>query len=148
MSKIATECTYALTDVVYETELVEVSDAIMSDVNSELQSGGEIPLPYKSWRSHSTGLSGSGTKHQINISESAINLEAIYSVIKKQSHNAVTSIDTAIKTRNDDNDPFTFTFTEANTQLMQQIRWLLLTTAYKNILGDTEAHIILVRQLI
>jgi len=108
MSKNATECTYALTDVVYETELVEVSDAIMSDINSELVSGGEIPLPYKSWRSHSTGLSGSGTKHTVNISESAINLEAIYSVIQKQSHNAVTGIDTAIKNRNDDNDPLTF----------------------------------------
>jgi hypothetical protein len=68
MSKTATECTYALTDVVYETELVEVSDAIMSDVNSELQSGGEIPLPYNSWRSHSTGLSGSGIKRQRRMS--------------------------------------------------------------------------------
>ena len=108
MSKTATECTYALTDVVYECELVEVSDAIMTDLNSELSSGGEIPLPYTSWRSHSTGLSGSGTKHMINVSESAINMEAIYSVVQKQTNVAVVSLDTAIKTRNIANDPHTF----------------------------------------
>ena len=82
MSKDAVECTYTLTDVVYEAELIEVSDGIMSDINSELSSGGEIPLPYKCWRAHSTGLSGNGTKHVINISESAVNLESIYSVVQ------------------------------------------------------------------
>ena len=100
MSKNAVECTYSLKDVTYETELIEVSDAIMSDINSELTSGGEIPLPYVSWRAHSTGLSGTGTKHLVNISVSAINLESIYSVIQKQSVSPITSLDTALKTRN------------------------------------------------
>jgi len=62
-------------------ELAEVSDAIMADINSELANGAQILLPYMSWRSHQTALSGAGTEHKIDISESAMNLTNMYSVI-------------------------------------------------------------------
>jgi hypothetical protein len=55
---------YSLEEVSYDMELVEVSDAIQADINSELASGSQIPLPYKSWRSFNTALSGAGTQHQ------------------------------------------------------------------------------------
>jgi hypothetical protein len=140
-SKSALECTYQLTDVTYECELVEVSDAIMSDLNSELLSGNEIPLPYKSFRAHSTGLSGSGTKHLINIAESAINLEAIYSVVQKQSAVAIKSVDTALKSRDlVNNDPHAFfggryTISSANTvvgttNFVKKFNWRYGSTYY------------------
>mmetsp|Transcript_2766 Transcript_2766/g.9701 ORF Transcript_2766/g.9701 Transcript_2766/m.9701 type:complete len:208 (+) Transcript_2766:957-1580(+) len=59
--------TYSLEEVSFDVELVEVSDAIMADINSELANGAQIPLPYKSWRSHQTALSGAGTEHKIDI---------------------------------------------------------------------------------
>jgi hypothetical protein len=39
------------------------SSSIMADINSELANGAQIHLPYKSWRSHQTALSGAGTEH-------------------------------------------------------------------------------------
>ena len=69
--------TYSLEEVSFDVELVEVSDAIMADINSELANGTQNPLPYKSWRSHQTALSGAGTEHKIDISEAAMNLTNI-----------------------------------------------------------------------
>jgi hypothetical protein len=43
---------YSLEEVSFDVELVEVSDAIMADINSESANGAQILLPYKSWRSH------------------------------------------------------------------------------------------------
>ena len=99
--------TYSLEEVSYDCELVEVSDSIMADINSELASGSQIPLPYVSWRSHQTALSGSGTSHKINISESAINLEKIFSVLIPQSFNQKVSLD-ATKYKAKANDPYSF----------------------------------------
>ena len=99
--------TYSLEEVSYDMELVEVSDAIMADINSELASGSQIPLPYKSWRSFNTALSGSGTQHKVDIAESAINAEKIYSVIVPQSwtqKQSVTSTNYLAK----DYDPYSF----------------------------------------
>lgn len=101
------DATYTLEDVSFDVELVEVSDAIMADINSELAQGSQIPLPYVSWRSHNTALSGSGTQHKINISESAINLEKIYSVIVPQSWTQKQSV-TATKYLAKDYDPYSF----------------------------------------
>ena len=98
---------YKLEEVSYDLELVEVTPEIMTDINTELSQGAQIPLPYKSMRQYSQVMS-SGTEFKANISESAINVNAIYSVIRNQ--NAVTSIKT-----NDDNvakqkvnDPYSF----------------------------------------
>ena len=44
--------TYSLEEVSFDVELVEVSDAVMADINSRLANGAKIRLPYKSWRSH------------------------------------------------------------------------------------------------
>jgi hypothetical protein len=60
-------------------ELVEVSDAIMADINSESANGAQILLPYKSWCSHQTAHSGAWTEYKIDISESAMNLTNMYS---------------------------------------------------------------------
>ena len=62
--------TFSLEEVSYDMELMEVSDAIQADINSELASGSQIPLPYKSWRSFNTALSGAGTQHKVDIAES------------------------------------------------------------------------------
>ena len=99
--------TYSLEEVSYDMELVEVSDAIMADINSELSSGSQIPLPYKSWRSHNTALSGAGTQHKVDIAESAINAEKIYSVVVPQSWTQKQSVD-ATKYLGTDYDPYTF----------------------------------------
>ena len=99
--------TYSLEEVSYDVELVEVSDSIMADINSELASGSQIPLPYVSWRSHNTALSGSGTQHKIDISESAVNLEKIFSVIVPQSWTQKQSV-TSTKYLAKDHDPYSF----------------------------------------
>ena len=99
--------TFSLEEVSYDMELVEVSDAIQADINSELASGSQIPLPYKSWRSFNTALSGAGTQHKVDISESAINAEKIYSVIVPQSWTQKQSV-TATKYLGTDYDPYTF----------------------------------------
>ena len=100
--------TYTIEDVSYDMELVEVSDAIMADINSELAQGSQIPLPYSSFRSHVTALSGAGTAHKVDIAESAINLKAIYSVIVPQSNTQKQSIDSAAKYLAKVNDPYSF----------------------------------------
>ena len=98
---------YSLEEVSYDMELVEVSDAIQADINSELASGSQIPLPYKSWRSFNTALSGAGTQHKVDIAESAINAEKIYSVITPQSWTQKQSV-TAAKYLGTDYDPYRF----------------------------------------
>lgn len=75
--------TYSLTDVSYDVELVEVSPEIMSDINSELSQGSTIPIPYKSWRHHVSHIA-SGSDYKANISESAQNVQAIYTVMRPQ----------------------------------------------------------------
>ena len=80
----------------------------MADINSELAQGSQIPLPYSSFRSHVTALSGAGTQHKIDIAESAINLKAIYSVIVPQSNTQKQSIDSAQKYLAKVNDPYSF----------------------------------------
>lgn len=99
--------TYSLTEVSYDVELVEVSDAIMADINAELASGSQIPLPFVSWRSHNTALSGSGTQHKVDISESAINLEKIFSVLVPQSWSQKQSV-TSTNYLAKDYDPYSF----------------------------------------
>ena len=99
--------TYSLEEVSFDVELVEVSDAIMADINSELANGAQIPLPYKSWRSHQSALSGAGTEHKIDISESAMNLTNMYSVIMPQSWSQKQSV-TNIKYLAKEFDPYSF----------------------------------------
>lgn len=82
---------YTITDVAFELELVELPPNVLSDINAELANGGEIPLPFKTWRNQTVALSGSGTKHQILLQESAINVENVLTVIKNQSHSLMTS---------------------------------------------------------
>ena len=101
------DATYTIEDVSYDMELVEVSDAIMADINSELSSGSQIPLPYKSWRSFNTALSGAGTQHKVDIAESAINAEKIYSVIVPQSWTQKQSVNTT-KYLGKAYDPYSF----------------------------------------
>ena len=107
-SNNASAATYSLEDVSYDMELVEVSDSIMADINSELAQGSQIPLPYVSWRSHNTALSGAGNQHKVDIAESAINMKAIYSVIVPQSVTQKQSIDSANKYLAKANDPYSF----------------------------------------
>ena len=98
---------YKLEEVSYDIELVEVTPEIMTDINTELSQGAQIPLPYKSMKQYSQVM-GSGIEFKANISESAINVNAIYSVIREQ------NAGTAIKGSVDDvakqkvNDPFNF----------------------------------------
>ena len=75
---------YKLTEVSYDVELLEVSPEIQSDINSELTSGATISIPYKSWRHHVSHMS-SGSDYKANISESAQNVSAIYTVMRPQS---------------------------------------------------------------
>jgi hypothetical protein len=98
---------YKLEEVSYDMELVEVTPEIMTDINTELSNGSQIPLPYKSWRQYSQVMS-SGTEFKANISESAINVNAIYSVIRNQ--NAGTSIKPNVDdvTKQKVNDPYNF----------------------------------------
>ena len=99
--------TYKLEEVSYDVELVEVTPEIMTDINTELSQGAQIPLPYKSWRQYSQVM-GSGTEFKSNISESAINVNAIYSVIRKQ--NAGTAITPSVSDIEKQivNDPYAF----------------------------------------
>jgi len=99
---------YKLEEVSYDMELVEVTPEIMTDINTEMSQGAQIPLPYKSWRQYSQVM-GSGSEFKANISESAINVNAIYSVIMNQ--NAGSSIKTNIDdvAKQKINDPFNFT---------------------------------------
>jgi len=74
---------YQLTDVSYEIELVECDASIMQVVNNALQNGASIPLPFKSYRGHTTQIA-SGNKALVNISDSSHDVSAIYSILRKQ----------------------------------------------------------------
>jgi len=76
---------YELTDLSLELELVEVPNEIMRDINSELQGGNMIPLPYKHYRSFQNHIA-SGKSYKAFISESAHNVNAVYSVMLPQQH--------------------------------------------------------------
>ena len=110
-SKHATgvDINYKLTDVAYDLELVEVTPEIMSDINSELANGSEIPLPYRTFRSHVSHIS-SGSTYKANISESAHNVEAVYSVLLPQTAGSsiTAGVDTSTKANQSSLDPFTF----------------------------------------
>ena len=112
VSKHATDkdITYELSEVAYEMELVEVSPEIMSDINRELANGSQIPLPYKSWRSHTNHMA-SGKTFKANISESAHNVEAVYTVLYPQTAGSsiTADIDTATKMKQSELDPYRFT---------------------------------------
>ena len=98
---------YKMEDVSYDMELVEVTPEIMTDINTELSQGAQIPPPYKSWRQYSQVM-GSGTEFKANISESAINVQAIYSVLRNQ--NAGSSVKPSVDdvAKQKVNDPFNF----------------------------------------
>ena len=101
---------YQIEEVAFEMELVEVSPDIMADINRELANGSQIPLPYTSWRSHTNHMS-SGKTFKANISESAHNVEAVYSVMYPQTAGSSISagiIDSA-KIKDSTQDPYRFT---------------------------------------
>jgi|AntAceMinimDraft_12_1070368.scaffolds.fasta_scaffold04398_2 hypothetical protein len=84
-----TNSSYKLTDVSYELELVECDASIMQVVNGALANGASIPLPFKSYRAHSSTIS-SGNKAVVNISDSSHDVSAIFSVLRLQ--NAGTNV--------------------------------------------------------
>jgi hypothetical protein len=98
---------YTLTDVSYDVELLEVSPEIMSDINSELSQGSQIPIPYKSWRHHVSHMS-SGSDYKANISESAQNVSAIYTIMRPQSQASVVLGLIEDKEKYQVNDPYKF----------------------------------------
>ena len=99
--------TYKLEEVSYDIELIEITPEIMTDINTELSQGAQIPLPYKSWRQYSQVM-GSGTEFKANISESAINVNAIYSVIRKQNAGSVITPSVSDIEKQIVNDPYAF----------------------------------------
>jgi hypothetical protein len=78
-----TDINYELTEVTMELDLVEVSQELMTNINTELNNGGTIPLPYTSYRSHPAQIA-SGSSAVINISDSSHNVNAVYSVFRPQ----------------------------------------------------------------
>ncbi len=90
--KVVDSGSYTIQDVSYEIELLEVTDQLMMDLNNELSQGQELPLPYRSYRAHTTSLTSSSSQ-KVNISESAVNLEGVMSVIKPVSHSQTTFTD-------------------------------------------------------
>lgn len=108
MSKTATVTnTYSITDVSYDVELVEVSPEIMSDINSELSQGSQIPIPYKSWHHHVSHIA-SGSDYKANISESAQNVQAIYTVMRPQAQGSSVLGSITDVAKYQVNDPYKF----------------------------------------
>ena len=91
---------YDITDVSFDIELLEVDPTIMGNINSELQDGASIPLPFKTYRSHVSQISV-GSQATINISESAHDVVAVYTVLKKQDAGNVMKKDMVELTRSD-----------------------------------------------
>lgn len=100
---------YKIEEVAFEMELVEVSPEIMSDINRELANGSQIALPYKSWRSHTSHMSG-GQTFKANISESAHNVEAVFSVMYPQTAGSIIApVVNSTKINATSKDPYRFT---------------------------------------
>lgn len=81
---LTSEFSYKITDVAYDIELVELSPELMNDINTEIAGGQSIPIPYRSVKSYRNQVSN-GTSYKAQITDFSANVEAVYSVIRKQS---------------------------------------------------------------
>jgi hypothetical protein len=97
---------YEITDVSFDIELVHVTDSIMANINSEIQAGASIPMPFTSYRAHTTHIA-SGNSAIVNISESAHDVTAVYTVLKPQTFNIEPNLDNK-KQLKSSNNPYRF----------------------------------------
>lgn len=100
---------YELSDVAYELELVQLSPELMQDINTEIAGGQSIPIPYRSVKAYRNQVA-SGTSYRAQVTDFSQNVEAVYSVIRKQSAGSVitASVVDELTSRSTEIDPYRF----------------------------------------
>ena len=76
---------FEITDVKLMTEVVHMEEEVMRAFNSMVLEGGAVSIPFKSYRLHKSHITASQNRVIANISESAHNVEKVYSVLMRQS---------------------------------------------------------------
>lgn len=85
----AADVSYELTDVKLNMEIVQFEDEVMRMFNSQVLQGGAIQMPFKSYRLHQSQMSTGTTTADINIVESAHNVDKVLTCILDQGYDAL-----------------------------------------------------------
>jgi len=78
---------YKLTDVNLQMEIVTMSQAITDRIDTELYSNNKVSIPYSTFRQHLSYVPANSKGVELSISDSAHDLECIYTLIRKQNLN-------------------------------------------------------------
>lgn len=90
-STSATSISYSLTNVSLQMEVVTLPSTVTDRLNSELQSDNKVSIPFATYRLHQAHFPQNSTSVDVNISESAHDLEAVYTVLRKQAYDIHTT---------------------------------------------------------
>ena len=80
---------YELSEVEYQLECVEMPQNVNDKLDKELYNGGKVSIPFSTFRLHTNHITQDAQNAELSINESAVNLETIYTTIRKQSLPAI-----------------------------------------------------------
>ena len=75
---------YSLTNVEYQMEIVTMPAQITDRLDAELYNNSKVSIPISTFRLHQSYIPANSTQVELSISESAHDLECVYSCIRKQ----------------------------------------------------------------
>ena len=86
---------YQLSDVSLQMEIVTLPSTITDRLNNELHSNNKVAIPFSTYRLHQSYFPQSSQSVDVNISESAHDIETVYTVLRNQVFTLYKSLDDA-----------------------------------------------------
>jgi hypothetical protein len=77
-------CGFTLSDVEMVMTVVEMPQALNDRLDKELYNSGKISLPFSTFRCHTNHIPQNSQNAELSINESAMDLEAVYTAMRKQ----------------------------------------------------------------
>lgn len=75
---------YTLSNVVFQSEIVTLPSEVSDRISKSINNNETIPVPFTTYRLHKAHVAQTSTSVDVNISESAHDLEAVYTVLRPQ----------------------------------------------------------------
>jgi hypothetical protein len=89
---------FTLSDVEMVMEIVEMPQSLNERLDKELYNSGKISLPFSTFRVHTNHIPANSQNAELSINESAMDLECVYTAIRKQNLPPITDYSEVNKT--------------------------------------------------
>lgn len=96
----AGSCGYTLSDVELVMEIVSMPQALNERLDKELYNSGKVSLPFTTFRCHTNHIPQNSQNAELSINESAMDLEAVFTAIRKQNLPPITDYSATNKVDN------------------------------------------------